>query len=58
MIQQPPPPIQLMQLLSGFAASRAIGVAAELHIADLLKSSPKSAEELSGQLNVHARSLR
>ena len=57
MTQQPPPSVQLMQLLFGFAASRAIGVAAELRIADLMKSGPKSAEELAGHTHVHARSL-
>ena len=52
-----PPPVQLMQMLFGFAASRAIGVSAELRIADLLKDGPKSAEELAQQTGVHARSL-
>ncbi|MEO5997638.1 MAG: methyltransferase [Chitinophagaceae bacterium] len=44
-------------MLFGFAASRAIGVTAELCIADLLKDAPKTAEELAKQTNVHARSL-
>ena len=57
MIQELPPPVQLMQMLFGFAASRAIGVSAELHIADLLKDGSKSAEELAQQTGVHARSL-
>jgi hypothetical protein len=57
MIQEPPPPVQLMQLLFGFAVSRAIGVCAELHIADLLKDGAKTAEELAQQTSVHARSL-
>lgn len=57
MIQELPPPVQLMQMLFGFAASRAIGVSAELRIADLLKDGPKTAEELAQQTNVHARSL-
>jgi hypothetical protein len=52
-----PPPVQLMQMLFGFAASRAIGVSAELRIADLLKDGSKSAEELAQQTGVHARSL-
>ncbi len=50
-------PDQLMQMLFGFAASRAIGVAAELRIADLLKEGPKTAEEMALQINVHPRSL-
>ncbi|MEO7445290.1 MAG: methyltransferase [Ferruginibacter sp.] len=57
MTQELPPPVQLMQMLFGFAASRAIGVSAELHIADLLKDGPKTAEELAQQAGVHARSL-
>ena len=57
MIQELPPPVQLMQMLFGFAASRAIGVTAELCIADLLKDGPKTAEELATKTNVHARSL-
>jgi DNA-binding IclR family transcriptional regulator len=57
MNQELPPPAQLMQMLFGFAASRAIGVTAELRIADLLKEGAKTAEELARQTNVHARSL-
>ena len=52
-----PPPVQLMQMLFGFAASRAIGVSAELRIADLLKDGAKNAEELARQTGVHSRSL-
>lgn len=51
------PPVQLMQMLFGFAASRAIGVSAELRIADLLKNGAKTADELAEQTGVHARSL-
>lgn len=57
MIPETPPPVQLMQMLFGFAVSRAIGVCAELHIADFLKDGAKTAEELAQQTNVHARSL-
>ena len=57
MTQELPPPVQLMQMLFGFAASRAIGVSAELRIADLLKNGSKSAEELAQHTGVHARSL-
>jgi len=46
-----------MHMLFGFAASRAIGVAGELCIADLLEDGPKTAEELAQQTKVHARSL-
>ncbi|MHA4846507.1 methyltransferase [Flavitalea antarctica] len=57
MIQQPPPPVQLMQMLFGFAASRAIGFAAELGIADLVKNESKTAEDLGKQTGMHPRSL-
>jgi hypothetical protein len=57
MTQELPPPVQLMQILFGFAASRAIGVTAELRIADLLQDGPKTAEELAEHTHVHARSL-
>ena len=57
MTQQLPPPVQLMQMLFGFAATRAIGVTAELRIADLLKDGAKAADELALQTGVHARSL-
>ena len=56
-MEQVPPPVQLMQMLFGFAASRAIGVAAELCIADLLQQGPKTAEELAQQTDAHERSL-
>lgn len=57
MTHELPPPVQLMQMLFGFAASCAIGVSAELRIADLLKDGAKSVEELAQQSGVHARSL-
>ena len=57
MTQEHLAPVQLMQMLFGFAASRAIGVTAELGIADLLKDGAKTADELARQTGVHARSL-
>jgi len=57
MPQELPPPVQLMHMLFGFAASRSIGVAAELRIADLLSDGAKTAEELAQETKVHARSL-
>lgn len=57
MTQQLAPPVQLMQMLFGFAASRAIGFTAEMGIADLLKDAPKTADELSQQTKMHPRSL-
>jgi hypothetical protein len=57
MTQELPPQMQLMQLIFGLTASRAIGVAAELCIADKLKNGPKSTQELAEEASVHARSL-
>ncbi|GEO08280.1 methyltransferase [Segetibacter aerophilus] len=57
MTHELPPPVQLMGMLFGFAASRAIGVTAELKIADLLKDGAKTSEELAQETGVHARSL-
>ena len=52
-----PPQAILMQMLFGFAPARAIGIAAELRIADHLADGPKTAEELALKTNSHARSL-
>lgn len=49
MAQQLSPPVQLMQMLFGFAA--------ELGIADLVINEAKTAEELAQQTNMHPRSL-
>lgn len=52
-----PPQAILMQMLFGFAPARAIGIAAELRIADLLTDGSKTAEELALKTNSHTRSL-
>jgi hypothetical protein len=52
-----PPAAKLMELLFGFALSRSIAVAAQLGVADLLKDSPKSADELAAASGAHPRSL-
>src|SRR5436190_1481011 len=49
--------VELMQMLFGFASSRAIGACAELNIADLLEERAKTAEELAQLAKVHAPSL-
>ncbi|MBD2705361.1 methyltransferase [Spirosoma sp. BT702] len=56
-IEQLPPAAILMQMLFGYAVSRSIGVAAELHIADLVKDNPKTADELAAQTGSHPHSL-
>lgn len=45
----PPPDAQLLQLILGMFTSRAIGVAAELGVADLLKDGPLGIEELAAR---------
>ncbi|HEU4509820.1 MAG TPA: methyltransferase [Pyrinomonadaceae bacterium] len=47
----------MLQIISGFWISRAVYVIAKLGIPDLLKSGPKTAEELAGATKMHAPSL-
>jgi SAM-dependent methyltransferase len=58
MNQTLPPPIQLYRLASGFYVSRALHVAAELGIADLLADGPRPADALAAATSTHAPSLR
>jgi hypothetical protein len=44
---------QLRHLVFGYRVSQATGVAAELGIADLLASGPRSADELAAATGVH-----
>lgn len=57
MTQEIPPPLQMLQQISGFWVSRCIYVAAKLGVPDLLKDGPKSAGELAAATNAHAPSL-
>jgi hypothetical protein len=52
-----PPPIAMLQMISGFWISRCIYVAAKLGIADLIKDEPKSAAELAAATATDAPSL-
>ena len=54
---QPPAAVQMLQIISGFWISRAVYVIAKLGIPDLLKSGPKTAEELANATKMHAPSL-
>lgn len=47
----------MLQIISGFWISRAVYVIAKLGIPDLLKSGPKTAEELASATSMHAPSL-
>ncbi|HEX5885480.1 MAG TPA: methyltransferase [Pyrinomonadaceae bacterium] len=52
-----PAQVQMLQIISGFWISRAVYVIARLGIPDLLKSGPKTAEELASATKMHAPSL-
>jgi len=55
--EQIPAPVQMLQIITGFWASRAVCIIAKLGIADLLKSGPKTAAELAEATQTHAPSL-
>lgn len=48
---------QMLQIISGFWISRAVYVIARLGIPDILKSGPKTADELASATKTHAPSL-
>lgn len=52
-----PPPMQMLQIISGFWISRSVYVTAKLGIADLLKDGPKTAAELAAATGTHEPSL-
>jgi hypothetical protein len=54
---QIPAPAQMLQIITNFWTTRAVYVVAKLGIADLLKSGPKTAEELAESTGTHAPSL-
>ena len=54
---QLPAPAQILQIITNFWNSRAVYVIAKLGIADLLKSGPRSAEDLADSTGMHAPSL-
>jgi SAM-dependent methyltransferase len=55
--KQIPPPIQMLQLISGFWIARCVYVLAKLGIADLIKDEPKTVDELAAATSTHAPSL-
>jgi hypothetical protein len=55
--QAMPPQLAVLQMASGYWVSRSIYVAAKLGIADLLKDSPKSCDELATATGTNAPSL-
>ena len=52
-----PPPLQMLQVISGFWIARCVYIAAKLGIPDLLKDGPQTAEELANATSTHAPSL-
>jgi hypothetical protein len=52
-----PPPIALLQLITGRWVSQTIGVAAELGFADEIESGPKTAAEIASAKDLHAPSV-
>ena len=55
--QELPPPIALFRMITGYYLSRAIHVAAQLGIADLLAQGPLDARSLAAGTATHAPSL-
>lgn len=56
-ISPPPAAEQMLQIISGFWTSRAVYVIAKLGIPDMLKSGPKTADDLASATNMHGPSL-
>jgi len=52
-----PPPIQMLQIMSGFWISRCVYILAKLGIADLIKDQSKTVEELATATGSHGPSL-
>ncbi len=52
-----PPPVALIQMMTGYWVSKSIYVAAKLGIADLLRAGPRTREELADVCDAHAPSL-
>jgi len=56
-LNQKPIPEQILQIITNFWSSRTVYVFAKLGIPDLLKSGPKTVEELASATKMHAPSL-
>ncbi len=55
--QTPPPPAQMMQMITGFWTSCCIYAAAKLNVADFLKDKPQTADQLAEATHSDAASL-
>src|SRR5215510_13709653 len=56
-LNQPPVPEQILQIITNFWTSRAVYVFTKLGIPDLLKSGPKTPQELAATTKMHPASL-
>jgi|SRR5215831_1647122 len=52
-----PPPLQMLQLISGFWIARCIYVLAKLGLADAIKDEPRTADDLAAATGTHGPSL-
>lgn len=57
MLQELPPPMQLMHLSFAFMLSSSISIASQHFIADKLVDRPRTADELAAETGLHSRSL-
>ncbi len=55
--KETPPPIQMLQIISGFWVARCVYVIAKLGIPDLIKDGSRTAEDLAAATGAHASSL-
>src|SRR3954447_15371580 len=55
---EPPPPVQMVQLLAGFQVSQALYCVAELGVSTRLLDGPRTVEELAGAVGAHPPALR
>jgi len=56
-LRQLPPPVALMEMITGFWVSAAIYVSARLGVADLLENGPRDTDELAHRLGTHPGAL-
>jgi O-methyltransferase/methyltransferase family protein len=56
-MEQPPPPVQMVQLLAGFQVSQALYAAARLGLPDQLVDGPRTAAEVAASLSADADSV-
>ena len=52
-----PAPVALLRMMTGYWISKALNVAAELGVADLLRDGPRSSDELAGACGAHPAAL-